>query len=650
MLGHKNQLPSLLLASALVGLAVLATSPVAHAAAIFTVVNNDGAGEGFNDPSPRAPVGGNTGTTLGQQRLIAFQHAANLWGERLTSTVAIRIQAQFNALSCTAMSGILGSAGFINAFRDFVGAPVAGTWYPVALANALSGSDLDPGGNDITATFNSNVGTPGCLETSAWYYGLDGNPPGGQIDFATVLLHELGHGLGFASLVDLATGTKALGFNDTYSRNLENHGASPPDYPSMSNAQRVAASISTGNLHWTGANVRAASGILSAGKVGDHVRLFAPNPQQPGSSVSHWDTAVSPDQLLEPSYTVPLQAAGLEIPLFNDLGWTTISIALPPPPPPPSPGQLACSSATQLGDFNADNRKDLVFRRNDGLTSVYFMNGTQVASGQIIGQIGTEFTLVGIGDFNGDGRADLLMRRTDGTMAIFLMNGASVIAAQLIGNIGNEFKVVGVGDFNGDGRADFLTRRPDGLLAVYLMNGFQFVGAQIIGQIGTEWTVAQVADFDGNGRADFLTRRADGTVAIYLMTPNGLQVASASIVGNIGPEWRLIAAGDFNGDVRADFLTRRNDGTLAIYLTNGTQITGAQIIGNIGTEWKFVGIGDLNADARADLVFRRTDGTLSAYLINGFQILSGQIAGNIGTEWDSCYGQGLGGLARVSQN
>ena len=298
---YGNWLRVFVLALALLGMAAVAC-PIVHAAT-FVVINNDGAGEGFNDPTPAAPVGGNTGTTVGAQRLIAFQHAANIWGARISSSVPIRVRAQFNPLSCTATSGTLGSAGPINAFRDFAGAPVAGTWFPIALANALNGTDLDPSADDINATFNSNLGTPGCLETSGWYYGLDGNAPGNHIDFATVLLHELGHGLGFLTLVNLATGAKALGFNDTYMRFLENHGASPSDYPSMTDAQRVAASISTGNLHWTGANVRAASGILSAGKVGDHVRMFAPNPQQPGSSVSHFDTVLTPNQLMEPSYT-----------------------------------------------------------------------------------------------------------------------------------------------------------------------------------------------------------------------------------------------------------------------------------------------------------------------------------------------------------
>src|SRR5690625_6083781 len=31
-----------------------------------------------------------------------------------------------------------------------------------------------------------------------WYFGRDGNPPFGKIDFVTVVLHEIGHGIGFS--------------------------------------------------------------------------------------------------------------------------------------------------------------------------------------------------------------------------------------------------------------------------------------------------------------------------------------------------------------------------------------------------------------------------------------------------------------------
>jgi len=128
-------------------------------AANIIIVNRDGPDEGLNDPTPVAPVGGNPGTTIGQQRLNVFQRGAEFWGARLVSSVPIRVAAQFNSLSCTANAGTLGSAGPVTLFRDFAGAPVAKTYYASALANALAGTDLDPAADDIDATFNSDVGT-----------------------------------------------------------------------------------------------------------------------------------------------------------------------------------------------------------------------------------------------------------------------------------------------------------------------------------------------------------------------------------------------------------------------------------------------------------------------------------------------------------
>jgi hypothetical protein len=141
----------------------------------------------------------------------------------------------------------------------------------------------------------------------------------------SVLLHELGHGLGFLTFMNVNTGAKLLGFNDVFMLNLEDHGAVPPDFPSMTNAQRSFASADTGNLHWVGAHVMgaAAAGALAIGAtVDNHVRMYAPNPKQSGSSVSHWDTVLTPSQLMEPIYTGPLPSPVLELPLFQDLGWT----------------------------------------------------------------------------------------------------------------------------------------------------------------------------------------------------------------------------------------------------------------------------------------------------------------------------------------
>jgi hypothetical protein len=229
-------------------------------AADIKVINRDGRREGFRDrrpPDADSTIGGNPGRTLGQQRLIAFRAAAAIWAERIESPVRIRIDARFDPLPCDASSAVLGEAGPNTLHRDFRGAPVGKTWYVQALANALAGRDLRHDRSDIEAVFNSTVGTT-CAFPDAWYYGLDGLPPGTKIDFVTVVLHEIGHGLGFLSLVDLKTGKKFMGLNDAYMRLLQN-ARTDRRYPQMRNRERVRASRSGRALRWVGEQVVAAS-------------------------------------------------------------------------------------------------------------------------------------------------------------------------------------------------------------------------------------------------------------------------------------------------------------------------------------------------------------------------------------------------------
>src|SRR4051812_24842618 len=134
----------------------------AFGAAKITVLNNNAAGLGFNDPTPATPIGGNPGTTLGQQRLNAFNYAASIWGSILDSQVPIVIAATFSPINvpsqpCTANSAILGQARALGFMTDFTNAPLPHVAYPIALANKLAGKDLNPGTADITATFNSLV-------------------------------------------------------------------------------------------------------------------------------------------------------------------------------------------------------------------------------------------------------------------------------------------------------------------------------------------------------------------------------------------------------------------------------------------------------------------------------------------------------------
>ncbi len=310
-----------LLAPACLGGMLSAARP-AHAVATINVINKDGAGEGFNDPTPFAPSGGNPATTLGEARLIAFQYAAFLWGSCLTSAVQIKIDATLDPLPGDAFSAVLGQAGATTVHRDFFNVPIANTWYPQALANSLAGADLDPATSDITAVFNSDV-DGGILGATDWYYGLDGMP-GTDIDFVSVVLHELGHGLGFQTFANLATGAKFMTRDDTYLRHLECHGSIPSGYGAGTNAQRVACSIADPNLHWLGGNTLTAATALplTGGFPGGHVRMHGPNPLEPGSSVSHFSIAAFPNQLMEPAYTGANHSVGLALPLMQDIGWT----------------------------------------------------------------------------------------------------------------------------------------------------------------------------------------------------------------------------------------------------------------------------------------------------------------------------------------
>lgn len=447
--------------------AALATAMVPAFAAELVLISADtGTGRGLEDPSPKAPEGLNPGTTLGQQRTIAYQFAMDLWGSVLESDATIFVGASFQPLACTPTSGVLGSAGTTFIFSDFAPGVVSNTWYGSALADSIAGSDLNPGFIDLNSRFNGDIGVnPNCLTGGDWYYGLDGKTPAGKFNFLNVVMHELGHGLGFQGFTNVAGGFLG-GRKDIYSTFAYDN-VLAKTYPELTAAQRAAAIVSPGRTVWSGnnvnqqatllldnrsvlrvtapgavagtyevataefgpaatasnfsgtivaaldggavstdaceaitnssavagnialvdrgscaftikaANVQAAgaSGMLVANNAAGlpplggadpsitiatvgvsqadgaslranlpaqasfaidpnlyqgadangRVRLFTPNPHQPGSSFSHFDTALAPNALMEPSITTTLRGdvnIDLTPALFEDVGWT----------------------------------------------------------------------------------------------------------------------------------------------------------------------------------------------------------------------------------------------------------------------------------------------------------------------------------------
>ena len=303
---------------------VLACSSSAFSSATIVIVNADGPNEGFNDNTPAVPVGGNPGTTRGQQRLFAFNHAASIWGAALDSNVIIRIQAAFDPLA----PNVLGSAGATTVFRNFgsippfPGAEFPATWYGSALADKRAGAELNPTVNfpDIVAQFSSNFN---------FYLGLDNNH-GAQPDLVAVLLHEFAHGLNFQTFVNPSTGANFSGSTDIYARHLLDS-TNNLHWDQMTQAQRAAAGTKFGRVVWDGSNVTAAvPNVLVFGST--EVRVLTP------ASIA------GTRQFGTAAFGPPLSSPGVTASVVNAID--VVEPAAPPAFPAPGTTTDGCSPFT----------------------------------------------------------------------------------------------------------------------------------------------------------------------------------------------------------------------------------------------------------------------------------------------------------------
>ncbi len=239
----------------------------------------------------------------------SFQRAVDIWSTQVASPVPITIDATFAALP----PGVLGSAGPKNIFRDFPGAPQAGTWYVDAIANKRAGRQLDPGA-DIIANFSSSF--------SNWNFAASPAPKG-QYDFQSVVLHELGHGLGFLGAGTVSSGqgsVRQANLPIAYDRFTENAtGRALLSYPDPSSA--LAGQLTSGKVLFDSPAVRSANAGKSA-------QLYAPSTWRQGSSYSHLDEATyragSSNSLMTPAIGdgESIRTPGpITRAIFRSIGW-----------------------------------------------------------------------------------------------------------------------------------------------------------------------------------------------------------------------------------------------------------------------------------------------------------------------------------------
>jgi hypothetical protein len=271
----------------------------------------------------------------------AFEYAKHIWEVSLSSSVPIVVNATWESMG----ANVLGSTAPKDAIR-FSSSPAPGgalvnTWYPVALANKLGNKDYNPSAVDIDSRFNSTfTACPG--GSNCWYFGTDGKVGLNQWDFASVVLHELAHGLGFAGSMSLDnSGIKGqwgiLDPNnmivyplifDLFAVNSQNQKLINTSlFPNPSTA--LLNQLTSNHVYFNGAHALAAAG-------GKQPQLYDPNPWQQGSSFSHLDESAYPassgNALMTPylfNGEVEHAPGPITLGIFQDLGWG-LQTNLPP--------------------------------------------------------------------------------------------------------------------------------------------------------------------------------------------------------------------------------------------------------------------------------------------------------------------------------
>jgi hypothetical protein len=259
-----------------------AVSATSHAAR-FVIVNGDEPGVGLNDTTAVAPVGGNSGTTLGAQRLIALNYVAGIWGRTLSGTnQTFEVLKSFVPFACDAEGGTLAAAGPFTIFRDFPSAKFTNTWYPGALANKLAGRDLDVDTNEafpeLIVFSNVNIGNANCI-AGGWYYGLDGKAPAGATDYVKTILHEFGHAVGFLSLANEETGALLENRPSVWEHFMYDNSVNKR-WVDMTDAERVASAVNNQRLAWSG--FRALIGAQQTLQTGTVLDIFIGDAQVGG--------------------------------------------------------------------------------------------------------------------------------------------------------------------------------------------------------------------------------------------------------------------------------------------------------------------------------------------------------------------------------
>jgi len=211
-------------------------------------------------------------TTTPASYHAAINAAVDVWSQNFVSDVPVKVKVTWGRQSSSAILAAASPGKLHNSFKNI---PDSELWYASALADAIAGEDIEPTIEEVSIRINSSNGP-------MLYLGTDGNCPSNKYDLVSMILHEMGHGLGFLSNADY---DELYGYGsiqqptpfDAYAQLPDGRRLMDLDSPSLELGKAL-----TEPLVWSGANgIRANNGVKPL--------LYTPSPYEGGSSVSHLD-------------------------------------------------------------------------------------------------------------------------------------------------------------------------------------------------------------------------------------------------------------------------------------------------------------------------------------------------------------------------
>jgi len=258
------------------------------------------------------------------QAKAAFEAAVQIWEGLLSSTVPIYLYAYWDELD----DNVLGSCSAWDFYENLDFLQQKNTYYTGALVEKMQGREItDAATPDIVARFNKS--------NKSWYFGSDGKTPIDKYDFLSVVLHEIGHGLGYMSM-SLGDTVKHIGgygyiknypgIFDRYTVNKNSQNLTDTTLfknPSAALYQQ----FQSGHLLFNKQLPFDNSGFLT------FARLYAPSEWDAGSSISHLDENTYAEGTSNSLMTPALDRAEaihnpglLSLGMLYEMGWKFIQI------------------------------------------------------------------------------------------------------------------------------------------------------------------------------------------------------------------------------------------------------------------------------------------------------------------------------------